>query len=315
MPQIQSGDSLPNETNYAALERGDILYFPRGPELISGIDAEFLRQTALSTGSHHKNIAYKPEKDRVSGFDTSADVKRLHTVMRGYSQRALGFLRTTLPRYAADWQVDYASFRPQEEEGRDLAQKKRNDLLHVDAFPTRPTHGNLILRFFTNIHLDKARIWEVADPMADLAPRYADEAGLGRIAKRGRSAAGKIRRAATGLLHDAGLPVVDRAPYDQFMLGFHDYLKANADYQRSTKRYRFEFAPGSAWMVFTDIVPHSVLSGRYALEQTVIVNRRALSDPARAPITILESLCGTTLWRTRPPRLIRPCERFSSGSI
>ena len=256
MPQIQSGDSHPNETNYAALERGDILYFPRGPELISGMDADFPRQTALSTGSHHKNIAYKPEKDHVSGFDAKANAKRLHSVMRGYSQRAPGLLRTTLPRYAPDWQMDYASFRPQEEEGRGLAQKKRNDLLRVDAFPTRPTHGNLILRFFTNIHLDKVRVWEVSDPMADLAPRYAEAAGLGRFARRGQSAPGKVFRAATGLLHGAGLPVVDRAPYDRFMLAFHDYLKNNADYQRSTKRYRYEFPPGSAWMVFTDIVQY-----------------------------------------------------------
>ena len=295
MELIQPGDFLPHEANYAALERGNILYFPSGPELLANDDAEFLRRTALSTSSHHKNIAYKPSKDRVSGYDTGADVTRLHRVMRGYSERALAFLRAGLPRYAGHWQIDYASFRPQEEEGRDLAQKKRNDLLHVDAFPTRPTHGDLILRFFTNIHPEKVRVWEVGDPMADLAPRYAASAGLMRIAQAGQSATGKMRRAATGLLHSAGLPVVDRAPYDQFMLAFHDYLKENADYQRATNKYRFEFPPGSAWMVFTDIVPHSVHSGRYALEQTVIVNRDSLSDRARAPIAILENLCGTRL--------------------
>ena len=75
----------------------------------------------------------------------------------------------------------------------------------------------------------------------------------------------------------------------------HGDLKENADYQRTAEKYRFEFPPGSAWMVFTDVVPHSVHSGRYALEQTVIVNRDSLSDRARAPIAILENLCGTRL--------------------
>ena len=71
--------------------------------------------------------------------------------MRSYSERALAFLWKLLPRYMEKARIDFASFRPQEEEGRDLPTKKRNDLLHVDAFPTRPTRGDMILRFFTNI--------------------------------------------------------------------------------------------------------------------------------------------------------------------
>ena len=74
------------------------------------------------------------------------------------------------------------------------------------------------------------------------------------------------------------------------MLRFHDYLKANAEYQQNCTKYRWEFPPGSAWIVFTDIVPHAVLSGQYALEQTVIVSRHALLAASRAPIEILKSL-------------------------
>ena len=66
----------------------------------------------------------------------------------------------------------------------------------------------------------------------------------------------------------------ERSAYDRFMLGFHDYLKFNGEYQQSCAKYRFEFPPDSTWMVFTDVVPHAVLSGRYALEQTVIVGAR-----------------------------------------
>jgi hypothetical protein len=79
------------------------------------------------------------------------------------------------------------------------------------------------------------------------------------------------------------------------MLAFHDYLKKNAEYQRSCPKYRFEFGPGDTWLVFTDVVPHSVESGQLAMEQTMIVSRDSLAAPDRAPIAILEKLAGTQL--------------------
>ncbi len=185
--------------------------------------------------------------------------------------------------------VDFASFRPQEEEGRDLPTKKRNDLLHIDAFPTRPTKGDLILRVFTNINKTKPRVWLTSDPFEPLARRYAMDAGLPEFAKRpGSSWPGNLLRA-------VGLPIADRSAYDRFMLGFHDYLKFNGEYQRDCAKYRFEFPPDSTWMVFTDIVPHAVLSGQHALEQTVIVRRESLAARQHAPIEILEALCGRPL--------------------
>ncbi len=209
--------------------------------------------------------------------------------MRLYSERALGFLWKLLPRYMERARIDFASFRPQEEEGRDLPTKKRNDLLHVDAFPTRPTRGDMILRFFTNIHQTKPRVWMTSDPMGALAPRYAADAGLGEAAKQPR---GPMKSRILGAF---GGVEAKRSAYDRFMLGFHDYLKFNAEYQTSSTKYRFEFPPDSSWMVFTDVVPHAVLSGRYALEQTLIVSRESLAARENAPIEILQALCGKPL--------------------
>ena len=115
------------------------------------------------------------------------------------------------------------------------------------------------------------------------------EAGLPEIAK---------KPTGTGwadMLRAVGLPIADRSAYDRFMLGFHDYLKFNRDYQRDCAKYRFEFPPDSTWMVFTDIVPHAVLSGQHALEQTVIVRCESLAARGHAPIAILEALCGWPL--------------------
>jgi hypothetical protein len=48
-------------------------------------------------------------------------------------------------------------------------------------------------------------------------------------------------------------------------------------------------------MVYTDGVPHAVMSGQYALEQTFIVPPEALVSPQAAPIRVLESVTGMTM--------------------
>lgn len=279
----------------AVLERGDILCFPDG-----GIDIpEAVRATLMDASqdarSFHKNIAYKPNVDRVSGLVDRAQAEAVRNAMREYSRCALDFLHRILPEYARAWKVDYASFRSLEERGRHLPLMKRNDLLHVDAFPTRPVFGDMILRCFTNLNPVQPREWLTSDPFAELASREAVGAGLARYAAAPDSPTYKLRRSVRRTLQRAGLPLVDRSPYDAFMLHFHDWLKANRDYQDNCPKYRFDLPPGSTWLVFTDVVPHAVLAGRLALEQTVIVSRGSLANPANAPASILERLAGRSL--------------------
>jgi len=278
----------PGIDSHQVLETGNVLVLPEAPFRLSAEDRELIGNVRQS-GAHHKNISYKPQQDKISGLDrTPAAVReQLQGILRRYSESAVEYAGKLLPRYRLSWNLDYASFRPIEEAGRKLPLKKRNDLLHTDAFPTRPTHGGLILRIFWNLHSSKPRVWVTSDPFEELAPRYADAAGLARVRQR--------RQRARTWLRSLGLPLVDRSPYDEFMLAFHDYLKHNAEFQSNCPKYRLEFQPGAAWMVFTDIVPHSVESGQFAMEQTLIVSRDSLAAPERAPIAILEKLAGRRL--------------------
>ena len=286
-------DPRPADEVYRQLEEGNIIFIPRTPFDVPEEDRALLRATSQTGGSHHKNIAYRPALDKVTNFDSASiqDPEKLRIVMRSYSQQTLGFLRSFLPRYMDNCRIDFASFRPQEEEGRDLPLKKRNDLLHVDSFPTRPTSGDMILRTFTNINPEKTRVWMTSDPFRKLAEFYAMDAGLDRVAN--GSWSGRL----TSMLRATGLPLKNRSPYDRFMLGFHDYLKENEAYQTGCPKYRFEFPPDSTWIVFTDVVPHAVLSGQYALEQTVIVRKENLLQRENAPISILEKMCKRRLDR------------------
>jgi hypothetical protein len=285
---------LPREYR-SVLERGDILFFPEGGFTIPSEVREALLGATQDARSFHKNIAYKPQRDAVSGLVDRSEAERVRGAMRQYSALAVDFVKGILPAYAASWKVDYASFRSIEERGRDLPLSKRNDLLHVDAFPTRPVFGDLILRCFTNVSPTQAREWLTSDPFLQLAEREARAAGLARFAASAGSPLTSLRRAAVRTLRGAGIPLVDRSAFDAFMLHFHDWLKANADYQRNCPKYRFDLPPGSTWLVFTDVVPHAVLGGRLALEQTFIISRQSLAEPALAPSSILEKMTGKTL--------------------
>jgi 3-deoxy-D-manno-oct-2-ulosonic acid (Kdo) hydroxylase len=279
----------------AILERGDILFFPGGGFEIPADIRTALMGAAQDGRSFHKNIAYKTNVDRVSGLKNKQESEGVRPAMREYSRRSLQFMSGILPDYACSWKVDYASFRSIEERGRELPVNKRNDLLHVDAFPTRPVFGNLILRCFTNVSPAQSREWVTSDPFSILAEREARNSGLAHYAASTGSLRSGARRAAIRALHRLGLPFTDRSPYDAFMLHFHDWLKNNRAYQENCRKYRFDLPPASTWLVFTDVVPHAVLGGRLALEQTVIVSRESLQNPALAPSSILEKMAGKAL--------------------
>ena len=279
----------------AVLERGNILFFPGGGfEITAGVRTALMGATQ-DARSFHKNIAYKPNLDQVSGLVDRAESETVRPAIREYSRSALEFMKSILPDYARAWKVDYASFRSIEERGRELPRTKRNDLLHVDAFPTRPVFGDLILRCFTNVNPAQSREWMTSDPFGELGPQEAERAGLALFAKAADSSMYQFRREVTKRLARVGLPIVDRSPYDAFMLHFHDWLKGNREYQEKCPKYWFDLPPGSTWLVFTDMVPHAVLGGRLAFEQTVIVSRESLEDPMRAPSAILEKIAGRVL--------------------
>ena len=279
------------------LEAGKVLFFSSVPFDIPAEDRAFLLSQKQTESRFHKNISYRPKSDALHGASGSEreERERLHRIMRSYSVNVSKFLGDFLRPYAGKFQVDFASFRPLEEEGRDLPTHRRNDLLHVDSFPTRPVHGARILRVFTNINPAEPRVWVTGKPFHEMAPAYAPEAGLTRCAAQARSPLFRLRSASARGLKKLGLPVAAHSAYDLFMLHFHDWLKFNSEYQSLREHVRSEFPPGCTWMVLTDGVPHAALRGRYALEHTYILPRTALVAPEVAPINVLEKLAGAAL--------------------
>jgi hypothetical protein len=279
------------------LEAGEILFFPQTPIELAASDLQFLLGQQQADSSLHKNIAYKPNIDRLSGVDSkTADiiaVSRLQSIMRQYSQSVSRFLDGFLAPYGSRWRLDYASFRPQEEQGRDLPLRRRNDLLHTDAFPTRPTLGARILRFFNNIHPTRTRDWVVSDPFPAIVGKFAPVQIALPHAETSLTRAGRAVAKGVGLA--AAIPSLKRSPYDDFMMRFHNFLKENSAFQAECAKYAWQFPPGSSWMVYTDTVPHAVLAGQYALEQTFLVEPSALVAPENSPLAVLEAMAHARL--------------------
>lgn len=279
------------------LEAGGILYFPETPVPIPADDLQVLLGGHQTGSSLHKNIAYKPGLDKLSGVDekssSTAEIEKLHAIMRRYSASVTAFLSKFLASYQQRWQLDYASYRPIEEDGRDLPVRRRNDLLHTDSFPTRPTYGRRILRFFHNIHPSKTRDWMTGQPFAKVLPEFVPGKLPVPQPDNAAASAGKKLAQATGV---AGLvPQWKRGPYDEFMMRLHNTMKEDAEFQKNCVKEYFNFPPGSSWMVYTETTPHAVLAGQYALEQTFLVDPRAMVTLESAPIAVLEKMTGASL--------------------
>jgi hypothetical protein len=274
------------------LEAGSILFFAETPFAFLQNDREFLLGLKQTNAAYHKNIAYRPLEDRVTGLgkENGPELHRLRSILRNYSKHSADCLGNLLPAYRGHWRLDYASFRPLEERGRPARLRARNDLPHVDAFPTRPTNGDRILRLFTNLNPSQNRIWITSQTFEAVAPRFARALGLPAAPRRN-----VFSRTLRALAKAARIPGARRSPYDEFMHDCHNAMKEDSEFQDSCPKQRWEFPPNSTWIVFTDQVSHAVLEGQYAMEQTFIISRQAMVRPEGSPLAILERLAGHPL--------------------
>lgn len=267
------------------LERGEVLFFPTAPFQLPGAeDLQFLRTQQL-VGLSHKAISFDPGNGQVSGHGGPHE-QRLVALLATFGQMVTRWLAEAFPSYATQARPDRVSFRPDEEATRRLRLTARNDLLHIDAFPNRPSWGDRILRVFANVNPVDPRVWVTAASFAALLAKYGEVAGLP-----GRRAGGWFDHLGWGMLralHSAGRA---RCAYDAFMLRFHDYLKRCDEFQERARKRLWHFPPGSAWMAFTDACSHGELRGRFALEHSFFIRSEGLLLPQEAPAALLERFC------------------------
>lgn len=277
-----------------ALEQGRILLV-RDPTFFKPYTGwEVLRR--LPEGAlKGKNVAYDSRTGKLSGIRAGTDHEPIRVGMREYCAAATRLCEALLTPYAKRWRIDLTSFRPLEEKSRELPHRERNDLLHIDSFPSRPTNGARILRCFTNINPVHARVWITSEAINTLPVQLFSSAGLNDVAAKAKSTKSWYKRVFAPFARLGRTSFPQRSPYDRFMLSLHDHMKSNPPCYPKAQIHRHEFAPGATWLLFTDGIPHAVIEGQFALEQTFIVPRSALVRPEHAPVAFLERLAGTRL--------------------
>ncbi len=134
-----NGTDVPSRSRHycAELEKGQILFFRQPPFILLESDRNFLVSQKPSDSRLHKNISYRPGKDVLRGFaDGEENQQRVHRIMRDYSAEVTQFVSNLLAPYSGQLAMDFASFRPLEEEGRDLP-LPRNPLATCDGTASR----------------------------------------------------------------------------------------------------------------------------------------------------------------------------------
>jgi hypothetical protein len=285
LPLSEWGGPVATETKTAAigaLESGQILFLPRLAFIVGNSEAGLLDPAISAAG--RKNISFDPATGDLGNAALDGDDSaRLKTMLVRFAELSANLVRGLFPAYEAALEIGRTSFRPVEIAGREYSARHDDRRLHIDAFPSRPMRGKRILRLFANIASDGAeRAWQVGEPFADFAGKFAPKIGA-------------PLPGSAWLLERGGITKGRRSTYDHVMLQLHDRAKLDSDYQRAAPKHDLRFPPGSVWLCFTDQVLHAALAGHAALEQTFYLPVATLAEPATAPLRVLEKILARPL--------------------
>jgi hypothetical protein len=267
------------------VESGGVLYCP-ALEFEVTANETHLFDPRLSDPKR-KSIYLRGSTAEVQGTNgTAAEKAVLTSMLERYRAAAMGLVLQLFPTYRGSMLPASTSFRPRATGvGKEsLSWRKDDARLHIDAFPSNPTHGVRILRVFTNVG-QTARVWRVGESFESMATYF-----LPRVPPYSAWRAKWLER--------LGITKRLRSPYDHVMLHLHDAAKADALYQRDSPQATVEFLPGSTWICYSDQVMHAAMAGQFMLEQTVHVALHAQAYPQFSPVAVLERLMLTSLLLT-----------------
>ena len=265
----------------AAVEAGKVLYFPRLGFAVQPEEQALLREDTLAPKS--RNVSLGADGVLKGAAGSAQDQQALAAMVGRFRQQALQLVDDLLPEYKGQLRVAPTSFRPRQVETRAQSVRADDQRMHVDAFPSRPSYGERLLRVFTNLNPHGVpRVWRVGEDFETIARRYLPQAKPYRLWQ------AKVLNAvhATKSL---------RSEYDHLMLQLHDLMKFDEAYQKNGTQVTVPFPPGSVWVCFSDQATHAVMSGQFMMEQTLYLPPGKEVDPQASPLAILTRLMGRPL--------------------
>lgn len=266
-----------------SLENGSVLYFPNLNFAVKPEEKALFSSNLVK--KDRKNISYNIENNKVKGCLGSIDEQAIiHQMMNRFAIYSKDFIDHLIPHYKKNISMGRTSFRPVEIKGRENASLKKNDtLLHIDSFPSTPTHGKRILRFFANVNpFNVPRVWRLGESHKQVIKRFLPHVK------------GPILGMRT-LMNRLGITKSYRILYDHYMLHIHDKMKSDEFYQSKVDQEIVEFPPFTCWLAFTDQVSHAAISGQYVFEQSFYLPTDAQLHPDKSPLVYMEKLFQKSL--------------------
>ena len=265
----------------AAVEAGKVLYFPRLGFAVQPEEQALLREDMLAPKS--RNVSLGADGVLKGAAGSAQDQQALAAMVGRFRQQALQLVDDLLPEYKGQLRVAPTSFRPKQVETRAQSVRADDQRMHVDAFPSRPSYGERLLRVFTNLNPHGVpRVWRVGEDFETIARRFLPQAKPYRLWQ-------------AKLLNAVHATKSLRSEYDHLMLQLHDLMKFDEQYQKNGTQVTVPFPPGSVWVCFSDQATHAVMSGQFMMEQTLYLPPGKEVDPQASPLAILTRLMGRPL--------------------
>ena len=265
----------------AAVEAGKVLYFPRLGFAVQPEEQALLREDTLAPKS--RNVSLGADGVLKGAAGSAQDQQALAAMVGRFRQQALQLVDDLLPEYKGQLRVAPTSFRPKQVETRAQSVRADDQRMHVDAFPSRPSYGERLLRVFTNLNPHGVpRVSRVGEDIETIARRFLPQAK-------------PYRPWQAKLLNAVHATKSLRSEYAHLMLQLHDLMKFDEQYQKNGTPVTVPFPPGSVWVCFSDQATHAVMSGQFMMEQTLYLPPGKEVDPQASPLAILTRLMGRPL--------------------
>lgn len=276
-------DDFSDASAVDTLEQGKVLFLPELAFNLSPDELTLLTPTLVDP--KRKNISYSAQSGKLQGVAQDNKKPAVQRLLQRHHEYALQLVTHLLPEYQSGLHspVNTLRLHPVTAWKETTSWRKDDTRLHVDAFPSRPNHGERILRIFTNINPHgESRQWRVGEPFPVLAKRF-----IPRLKR--------FSPFSSWVQDRLGITKSYRSHYDHLMLQLHDAMKGDDRYQHQGPQVSLELPPGSSWICFSDQTPHAAMGGQYMLEQTFLLPVSAMKNPDNAPLTIMEKLMDRAL--------------------
>lgn len=271
------------EAALTALEKGSVLFLPQLDFPLTEDERTRLREETVEAG--RKNISYRDDSKQLFGIANPADESIIRELMQRHYEACCQLIQNLLPAYvdALHTPINTLRVHPVTAWKKGSSWRKDDTRLHVDAFPSRPIHGERILRIFTNINPHaEPRTWRVGDTFPSLAQQF-----LPRV--------GHYHPMNNWFQQKLHITKSYRTRYDHMMLGMHNAMKADTEYQATGAQLEVQFPAGSSWICFSDQTAHAAMSGQFMLEQTFLLPVKDMVHPEYSPLKTLENMLHKTL--------------------